>query len=155
MASDISLPFIQSMPMASGPQYTPTSPVIGVLWSTTSGLFARINGATIGPFGTSSGSVSSIATTLAGAALLSGTNAFQGSSSFAGIAVFKQAPQFLDLPMTWQNLGLGSAARLSASAFDAAGTAAALAAATTTTYWDSPQATWGPAGSGWNQYTWG
>jgi hypothetical protein len=41
----------------------PTSPVNGDLWTTTAGLFARINGGTLGPFGTSSGTVSSIATT--------------------------------------------------------------------------------------------
>lgn len=31
----------------------PTSPVNGDIWSTTSGLFARINGSTVGPYGTS------------------------------------------------------------------------------------------------------
>lgn len=41
----------------------PTSPVNGDLWTTTTGLFARVNGTTVGPFGTSTGSVSSIATT--------------------------------------------------------------------------------------------
>lgn len=40
----------------------PTSPVNGDLWTTTAGLFARINGGTLGPFGTSSGTVSSVAT---------------------------------------------------------------------------------------------
>ncbi len=40
----------------------PTSPTNGDLWTTTAGVYARINGSTIGPFGTSSGSVSSIAT---------------------------------------------------------------------------------------------
>jgi hypothetical protein len=34
----------------------PSAPVNGDLWTTTSGLFARINGATVGPFATSSGS---------------------------------------------------------------------------------------------------
>jgi hypothetical protein len=34
----------------------PTSPVNGDLWITSSGLFARINGSTIGPFGTGGGS---------------------------------------------------------------------------------------------------
>jgi hypothetical protein len=41
----------------------PTSPSNGDVWTTTGGLFARINGSTQGPFGTSSGTVSSIATT--------------------------------------------------------------------------------------------
>lgn len=40
----------------------PTSPVNGDIWTTTTGLFARVNGTTVGPFGTSTGSVSSIAT---------------------------------------------------------------------------------------------
>lgn len=33
----------------------PTSPVDGDIWSTTSGVYARINGTTIGPFGASTG----------------------------------------------------------------------------------------------------
>jgi hypothetical protein len=40
----------------------PTSPVNGDLWTTTAGVFARINGGTLGPFGTSSGTVSSVGT---------------------------------------------------------------------------------------------
>ena len=33
----------------------PTSPTNGDIWTTTSGLYARINGATVGPYGTGSG----------------------------------------------------------------------------------------------------
>jgi hypothetical protein len=35
----------------------PTTPTNGDLWTTTAGLYARINGATIGPFATSAGSL--------------------------------------------------------------------------------------------------
>jgi hypothetical protein len=41
----------------------PTSPANGDLWTTTIGVFARINGSTVGPFGTGSGSVTSITAT--------------------------------------------------------------------------------------------
>jgi hypothetical protein len=41
----------------------PTSPTNGDVWTTTVGVYARINGTTVGPFGTATGSVSSIATT--------------------------------------------------------------------------------------------
>jgi hypothetical protein len=44
------------------PGTAPTSPTNGDVWTTTGGLFARINGTTVGPFGTSTGSVSSIIT---------------------------------------------------------------------------------------------
>lgn len=36
----------------------PSSPVNGDVWTTTAGLFARINGSTIGPFNTGAGNVS-------------------------------------------------------------------------------------------------
>ena len=41
----------------------PTSPVNGDMWATVAGVYARINNATVGPFGTATGTVSSIATT--------------------------------------------------------------------------------------------
>jgi hypothetical protein len=56
----------------------PTTPVNGDLWSTTSGIFARINGNTIGPLGTGSGNgtVTSISAT---APLTGGTITSTGS----------------------------------------------------------------------------
>jgi hypothetical protein len=47
------------------PGVAPTAPVNGDLWSTTTGIFARINGGTVGPFGTGTGngSVTSITAT--------------------------------------------------------------------------------------------
>ncbi|MCX6270709.1 MAG: hypothetical protein NTU44_05730 [Bacteroidetes bacterium] len=41
----------------------PTSPVNGDLWTTTAGIYGRINGTTIGPLGTGNGTVTSVAAT--------------------------------------------------------------------------------------------
>ena len=41
----------------------PTTPVNGDLWATTAGVYARINGSTIGPFGIGNGTVTSITAT--------------------------------------------------------------------------------------------
>jgi len=46
----------------------PTSPVDGDLWSTTSGFFGRVNGSTVGPFGTGGG------LTIGTSTITSGTN---------------------------------------------------------------------------------
>lgn len=55
----------------------PTSPVNGDLWTTTSGLFAQINGTTVGPLGTGGGggggSVTSVGYTAGAGLTLSGT----------------------------------------------------------------------------------
>ena len=42
------------------PGAAPTSPVNGDCWTTSAGMFCQINGATVGPFGTGSGAVSSV-----------------------------------------------------------------------------------------------
>jgi hypothetical protein len=42
---------------------SPTTPVNGDLWATTLGIYARINGSTIGPFGIGNGTVTSITAT--------------------------------------------------------------------------------------------
>ncbi len=41
----------------------PTSPANGDLWTTTAGVYARINSATVGPFGTGNGTVTSVSGT--------------------------------------------------------------------------------------------
>jgi len=56
----------------------PTTPVNGDLWSTTSGIFARINGNTIGPFGTGSGN-GTVTSVTATAPLTGGTITNSGS----------------------------------------------------------------------------
>lgn len=58
----------------------PTTPVNGDIWTTTGGLFTRINGVTQGPYSTSSISLSS-------------TNAWTGSNSFSQSTTFSYAPQ--------------------------------------------------------------
>ena len=45
------------------PGTAPTSPANGDVWTTTAGMYAQIAGSTIGPFGTATGSVFSVATT--------------------------------------------------------------------------------------------
>lgn len=45
----------------------PTSPTNGDLWTTTAGMYARINGGTVGPFGSSSGDIESIGDCTTGA----------------------------------------------------------------------------------------
>jgi hypothetical protein len=53
----------------------PTSPVNGDLWTTTGGLFARINGATIGPFlaGPQATTINSVSCPLGGSCTISGS----------------------------------------------------------------------------------
>ena len=62
------------------PGVAPTSPVNGDVWSTTTGVFAQINGSTVGPFGSSSATIGgSIANTQV--AYGSGSNTIQGSAT--------------------------------------------------------------------------
>ena len=58
----------------------PTTPTNGDVWTTTTGLFARINGSSIGPFGTGNGSMTSIT---ASAPLTGGTITTSGSIGIA------------------------------------------------------------------------
>ena len=67
----------------------PTTPVDGDIWTTTAGLFARINGVTVGPHGSSgtSGANGTSGTNgAAGAAGTSGTNGAAGTSGTNGAA---------------------------------------------------------------------
>jgi hypothetical protein len=50
----------------------PTAPTNGDLWTTTAGMFARINGGTVGPFGTGGGAVSSVFTRTGAVVAVSG-----------------------------------------------------------------------------------
>lgn len=58
----------------------PTSPVDGDLWSTTSGLFVRINGATVGPLGT----IGAYTTTGSGTVLVLNTSPTIATPSITG-----------------------------------------------------------------------
>jgi len=55
------------------PGSAPTSPVDGDLWTTTSGLFARINGGTVGPFSSSVGTVTNVTGTTSQISVATGT----------------------------------------------------------------------------------
>ncbi len=57
----------------------PTSPVNGDIWTTTAGLFARINGSTVGPYGTGGGSTPGGADTQV---QFNDGGAFAGNASF-------------------------------------------------------------------------
>lgn len=48
------------------PGAAPTSPVNGDTWTTTAGLFVQINGATVGPLGSATGTVTSVALSITG-----------------------------------------------------------------------------------------
>jgi hypothetical protein len=56
----------------------PTTPVNGDLWSTTAGVFARINGSTVGPFGSGTGN-GTITSVIATSPLTGGTITTSGS----------------------------------------------------------------------------
>lgn len=70
---------VSSLRLAHGT--APSSPVDGDVWTTTSGVFARINGSTVGPFGAGTGTIGgSIAANQV--AIGSGTDTISGSSSW-------------------------------------------------------------------------
>jgi hypothetical protein len=50
------------------PGTAPTSPVNGDMWSTTAGVYARVNGSTVGPFGTGGGTLTVGSTATSGGA---------------------------------------------------------------------------------------
>lgn len=76
----------------------PTTPQNGDVWTTTAGLFARINGATVGP----------ITTPGAGFAQLSATQSFTGVNTFAGIVVARRTVNSsITLSATTDNLVCG------------------------------------------------
>jgi hypothetical protein len=62
----------------------PTSPVDGDIWTTTAGLFARINGVTVGPHGSSGTSGANGTSGTNGAAGTSGTSGTNGAAGEVG-----------------------------------------------------------------------
>jgi hypothetical protein len=63
----------------------PSAPVDGDLWSTTSGLFARINGATVGPFASSAGSLTNPMTAVGD--IIAGSTVVGGFATPARLAI--------------------------------------------------------------------
>lgn len=64
----------------------PTSPVNGDIWTTTSGVFARVNGSTVGPIGVPPGSTNQIIRNVSGAFAASSDLTFDASSN-GGLSV--------------------------------------------------------------------
>lgn len=81
--TDLNLPAgttgVSSLRIAHG--VAPTAPVNGDIWTTTAGLYTRINGSTVGPLGTGSGGSSSLTSTYVGYG--DGSNALTGEAAFA------------------------------------------------------------------------
>lgn len=63
----------------------PSTPTNGDLWTTTSGLFARINGSTIGPFGSTSAATPSALGTVYGSTPTTGDNTALGYLAFNAV----------------------------------------------------------------------
>lgn len=61
------------------PGVAPTSPVNGDMWATSSGVFAQVAGATVGPFGTGGGGSGTVTSVVAGAGLTGGTITASGT----------------------------------------------------------------------------
>ena len=59
----------------------PTSPVNGDLWTTTAGLYAQINGSTVGPFGTGGGGSGTVASSTTGQIA-----AYTGATTVTGLS---------------------------------------------------------------------
>lgn len=79
----------------------PNSPVNGDLWTTSTGLFVRINGTTVGPLGTGGGGVTSVFGRTGAVVAVSGDYSF---SLISGIASSAQLPAdvgYLDAPQSW------------------------------------------------------
>lgn len=95
------------------PQGTaPSSPVNGDLWTTTSGLFARINGSTVGPFAGASisGLTGDVTATGPGVVPATLATAQPGAHTWAATQTFTVAPVFTDQSGSRAALGLGTAA---------------------------------------------
>lgn len=87
----------------------PSSPTNGDVWTTTAGLYARINGATVGPYvGAAAGSTTQVQYNNAGA--FAGDSGFTYSSTnkavtLGGATLTASAP-VLDLTQTWNSSGV-------------------------------------------------
>lgn len=104
----------------------PTSPVNGDVWTTSAGMFVRINAVTIGPLSAGGGGVTSVFTRTGAVTAQSGDYSF---SLISGVASSAQIPAdvgYLDVAQSWTKAQRATPATLSIStatftpSFDAA-----------------------------------